>query len=84
MQIDPIKLTSKALAAKRLRLKCGELASNFAFNFNLRRYIEAEASTWLISDGILELSLLKRNRRGSYEAGPGAPRRCPTPRRTST
>jgi hypothetical protein len=31
--------------------------------------IKAEASTWLISDGILELSLLKRNRRGNYENG---------------
>jgi hypothetical protein len=31
--------------------------------------IKAEASTWLIADGVLELSLLKRNRRGNYENG---------------
>lgn len=31
--------------------------------------IKAEASTWIISDGVLEVSLLKRNRRGNYENG---------------
>ena len=38
MQVDPIKPTLKAPGAKRLKLKCDELLSSFAFNFNLRRY----------------------------------------------
>ena len=31
--------------------------------------IKAEASTWIVADGVLEISLLKRNRRGNYENG---------------
>ena len=31
--------------------------------------IKAEASTWVVVDGVLEISLLKRNRRGQYDAG---------------
>jgi hypothetical protein len=38
VQVDPIKLTLKALGAKRLTLKHDELASSVAFIFNLRRY----------------------------------------------
>jgi hypothetical protein len=32
--------TLKAPGCKRLKLKCDELLSNFAFKFNLRRYIK--------------------------------------------
>jgi len=39
VQVDPIKPTLKALGTKRLKQKYVELLSNFAFNFNLRRYI---------------------------------------------
>ena len=38
VQVDPIKPTLKAPGTKRLKLKCDEPLSNFAFNFNLRRY----------------------------------------------
>ena len=41
MQVDPIKPTLKAPAAGHLKPKCDELLSNFAFNFNLRRYTAA-------------------------------------------
>ena len=40
MQVDSIKPSLKAPEPKRLKLKCDELLSNFAFNLNLRRYIE--------------------------------------------
>ena len=45
MQVDPIKLTLKAPGTKRLKLKCDEPLSNFAFNINLRRYILARPQT---------------------------------------
>ena len=38
MQVLPIKPTLKAPGAKCLKLTCDEPLSNFAFNFNLRRY----------------------------------------------
>ena len=42
MQIDPMNPMLKALGYKHLRLEHYNLLSKFAFNFNLRRYIEAE------------------------------------------
>jgi hypothetical protein len=39
VQVDPIKTMLKAPGTKRLKLKCDDVASSFAFNFNLRRYI---------------------------------------------
>jgi hypothetical protein len=38
VQVDAIKPTLKASGTKRLKLKCEELLSDTAFNFNLRRY----------------------------------------------
>jgi hypothetical protein len=38
VQVAPIKPTLKPAGTKRLKLKCDEPLSNFAFNFNLRRY----------------------------------------------
>jgi hypothetical protein len=38
VQVDPIKSTLKAPGTKCLKRKCHELLSNFAFNFQLRRY----------------------------------------------
>ena len=38
VQLDPMKVTVKAPGSKRLKLKCEELLSNVAFNFNLLRY----------------------------------------------
>lgn len=35
----------------------------------LYREIKAEESTWFVQDGVLEISLLKRSRRGHYEGG---------------
>jgi len=40
VQVDPFKPTLKAPGSERLKLKCDDLLSNFAFDFNLRRYIE--------------------------------------------
>jgi hypothetical protein len=40
VQVDPIKPALKAPGTKRLKLKCDEQLSNFAFKFNLRRCIE--------------------------------------------
>ena len=42
MQVNPVKPTLKAPRTKRLKVKCDEPLSNFAFNFNLRRYKVAE------------------------------------------
>jgi len=44
VQVDPIKPTLKAPGTERLRLKCDDLVSCFAFNFNLRRYNQAPCS----------------------------------------
>ena len=41
MQVDPIKPKLKLPGAKRLKLQRDEPLSNFAFNFNLRRYTVA-------------------------------------------
>jgi hypothetical protein len=45
VQVDPIKSTFKAPATKRLKLKRDALLSDFAFKFNLRRYIMAPAGS---------------------------------------
>ena len=42
MQVDPIKPALKATASERLKLKCDDLLSNFAFKFSLRRYIPVQ------------------------------------------
>ena len=38
VQVDPIKPTLKAPGSERLKLKCDEPLSKFAFKFNWRRY----------------------------------------------
>jgi len=43
VQVDPIKPTLRSPGTKRLKLKCDEPPSNFAFNINMRRYNEAQA-----------------------------------------
>jgi len=40
VQVDPIKPALKAPGIKRLKLKYDGPLSNFAFNFNLCRYIQ--------------------------------------------
>ena len=62
VQVNPIKLTVKALGAKRLTLKYDELASSFAFNFNLRLYTSAPAT---------ETAAQKRSIRGGSNGGNG-------------
>jgi hypothetical protein len=44
VQVDPIKPKLKPPGTKHLRLKCDEVLSSFAFNFNLRRYTKAVAA----------------------------------------
>ena len=41
VQVEPIKPTSTAPGTKCLKLNYDELLSNFAFNFDLRRYTGA-------------------------------------------
>ena len=41
VQVDPIKPTLKALGAEHMKPKYDDRLSNFAFNFNLRRYTKA-------------------------------------------
>jgi hypothetical protein len=38
VQVEPIKAQLKLPGTKRMKLKCHESLSKFAFNFNLRRY----------------------------------------------
>jgi len=38
VQVDPIKPKLELIGAERLKLKCDELLSNFAFKIKLRRY----------------------------------------------
>jgi hypothetical protein len=38
VQVDPIKATLEAPGIKRWKLNYDKLLSNFAFEFNLRRY----------------------------------------------
>ena len=49
MQVDPIRPTLKAPGTKRLRLKSDEPLSNFAFKFELRRYIKLGFIVFLMS-----------------------------------
>jgi hypothetical protein len=46
LEVHPFKPTSKAPGSKRLKLKHDELLSNFAFSFNLRRYILADGTVY--------------------------------------
>jgi len=39
VHVDPIKPMSKPPGTVRLKLKCDELLSSFAFKVNLRRYM---------------------------------------------
>jgi len=39
-RIDPMQLNLKPHGIERLKLECDDPLSNFAFNFNLRRYNE--------------------------------------------
>ena len=59
MQVDPIKPTLKPPGPKRLKLKCDEPLSKFAFKVNSRRH-----STVLRSAAAL--ALLAACGRGSY------------------
>ena len=58
MQIDPIKPTLKAPGTKLLKLKCDKPLSNFAFEFNLRRYTKAQAVRNFTESRLLEVGLL--------------------------
>jgi hypothetical protein len=49
VQVHAIKPTLKAPGTKRLKLKCDETLSNFAFKFNLRYY--TTATCWRSSRG---------------------------------
>lgn len=54
------------LSTKRLEVIIDE---NPVISGLLYREIKADESTWYVQDGMLEVIMLKRNRRGSYEKG---------------
>jgi len=63
VQVHPIEPTLKTPGTERLKLENEQLLSNFAFNFNLRRYIkddaEAEAGPHLTICFQLNLSIFE-------------------------
>jgi len=54
VQVDPIEPTLRAPEIKRLKLKMIGLLSKFAFDFNLRRYMEAVQAAQSQHDGARE------------------------------
>ena len=50
MQVDPVNPTLKAPGSMRWTLKYDVLLSNFAFNFHLRRYINAFGADLILTD----------------------------------
>ena len=70
-----VPLPANCVVARDVRV---DLRSNFLsievdgeprINGELHSPVKAEASTWIVVDGVLEMSLLKRNRRGNYDDG---------------
>jgi len=68
VQVGPLKPTLKEPGSKRLKLKCDELLSSFAFNFNLRRYNLVVAHVVLLRAGVVPIEglLLPEPRAGAY------------------
>jgi hypothetical protein len=80
VQVDPIKSALKAPGTKRLKLIYDGPLSNFAFNFNLRRYIK-DAAEKAVAAAEVELAeafkernimnlLFKQKRTMTPKAGP--------------
>jgi ribosome assembly protein 4 len=64
VQVDPIKRTLKAPGTWRLILKCDKLLSNFAFNFNLRRYgMDKDVRLWDPTTGLAAGGPMKGHRK---------------------
>jgi hypothetical protein len=63
--LDP-KAVVVQLTPSTLRVCMGE---NMIVDGELYAPIKAEESVWLITDGLLEIQMLKRNRRGQYANG---------------
>ena len=70
-----VPLPANCVVSRDVRV---DLRSNFLsievdgeprINGELHSPVKAEASTWIVVDGVLEMSLLKRNRRGNYDDG---------------
>lgn len=65
----------EGLTARRCSVQLSTSAISISVNDTrvlsgrLYRPIKAEESTWFVQDGVLEVTMLKRNRRGHYEAG---------------
>jgi hypothetical protein len=68
VQIDPIKHTLTPPETKRLILKCGEALSDFAFNFNLRRYTVEEPNPRLTIGSLITFQLYFNSVTSSYTA----------------
>jgi len=80
--VEPMKPALKPPGTKRFKLEYGVLLSNFAFHFNLRRYIPAIRAAGLIIDvrrnagGNIDTWILERLRRVAWmfntgRSGPG-------------
>ena len=70
MQVYPIKPTLKPPGTKRFKLKYDEVLSNFAFNFNLRRYSKGQKVMILGGDGYCGWATALHLSNRGYEARP--------------
>ena len=59
MQVDPVKLNLKPPGTERLKVQCDDPLSDFAFNFNLRRYVQALVT---LKAPLREIHLVRRCR----------------------
>ena len=70
-----VPLPAGAVASRDVKVRLSSTFLSVAVNGEpvvegeLHSPIKAEASTWVVVDGVLEMSLLKRNRRGNYDDG---------------
>ena len=84
MQVDPIKPTLKAPGTERLKLKCDEPLSNFAFKFNLRRYLQQLAVDNIYPDTGSRKRILRHLSMCDTDSHPDKVERCrltlPNPR----
>ena len=80
MQVEPIKPPLQAPGSKRLKLKCEEPLSNFAFKFNLRHYTQVGPSAAAAAAAAAARKAAATNKRKAASVGssfPCSPRHPP-------
>ena len=75
MQIDPVRPVLKAPGTKRLKLKYNETSLNFAFKFDLRRFVKANMTAALASEHGAVASLVGGAAFDSFKCKPRVERR---------